>query len=45
MADKVQIVLNTFDGMCQNLKLCAPLLDEGMAPIEECAASIKAHHA
>jgi hypothetical protein len=30
--------------MCHNWQLYAPMLDEGMASIEECAAFIKAHH-
>ena len=36
--------LKIFDGMCHNWQLFAPMLDEGMASIEECAAFIKAHH-
>jgi monoterpene epsilon-lactone hydrolase len=36
--------LKIFDGMCHNWQLYAPMLDEGMASIEECAAFIKAHH-
>ena len=35
--------LKIFDGMCHNWQLYAPMLDEGMASIEECAAFIKAH--
>jgi monoterpene epsilon-lactone hydrolase len=30
--------------MCHNWQLFAPMLDEGMASIEACAAFIKAHH-
>ena len=37
--------LKIFDGMCHNWQLYAPMLDEGMASIEECAAFIKAHQA
>src|ERR1700732_4799228 len=36
--------LKIFDGMCHNWQLYAPMLDEGMASIEECGAFIKAHH-
>jgi monoterpene epsilon-lactone hydrolase len=36
--------LKIFDGMCHNWQLYAPMLDEGMASIEECAAFITAHH-
>jgi epsilon-lactone hydrolase len=35
--------LKIFDGMCHDWQLYAPMLDEGMASIEECAAFIKAH--
>ncbi len=35
--------LKIFDGMSHNWQLYAPMLDEGMASIEECAAFIKAH--
>jgi epsilon-lactone hydrolase len=35
--------LKVFDGMSHNWQLYAPMLDEGMASIEECAAFIKAH--
>jgi hypothetical protein len=34
-----------FDGMCHDWQLYAPMLDEGMASIEEYAAFIKAHQA
>ena len=37
--------LKVFDGMSHNWQLYAPMLDEGMASIEECAAFIKAHQA
>jgi epsilon-lactone hydrolase len=37
--------LKIFDGMCHNWQLYAPMLDEGMASIEECAAFIEAHQA
>jgi len=37
--------LKIFDGMSHNWQLYAPMLDEGMASIEECAAFIKAHQA
>jgi monoterpene epsilon-lactone hydrolase len=37
--------LKIFDGMCHNWQLYAPMLDEGMASIEQCAAFIKAHQA
>jgi acetyl esterase/lipase len=37
--------LKVFDGMTHNWQLYAPMLDEGMASIEECAAFIKAHQA
>jgi len=35
--------LKIFDGMCHTWQLYAPMLDEGMASIEESAAFIKAH--
>jgi len=35
--------LKVFDGMCHTWQMFAPMLDEGMASIEECAAFIKAH--
>ncbi len=35
--------LKIFDGMCHTWQLYAPILDEGMASIEESAAFIKAH--
>jgi acetyl esterase/lipase len=35
--------LKLFDGMCHDWQLYAPMLDEGMASIEEYAAFIKAH--
>ena len=37
--------VKVFDGMCHNWWLYAPMLDEGMATIEECAAFIKARQA
>ena len=37
--------LTVFDGMTHNWQLYAPMLDEGMASIEACAAFIKAHQA
>jgi acetyl esterase/lipase len=37
--------LKIFDGMCHDWQLYAPMLNEGMASIEECAAFIKAHQA
>ena len=37
--------LKVFDGMTHNWQLYAPMLDEGMASIEACAAFIKAHQA
>jgi acetyl esterase/lipase len=37
--------LKMFDGMSHVWQLYAPILDEGMASIEECAAFIKAHQA
>jgi monoterpene epsilon-lactone hydrolase len=37
--------LKVFDGMCHNWQLYAPMLDEGVASIEACAAFIKAHQA
>src|ERR1700730_15567130 len=37
--------LKIFDGMCHDWQLYAPMLDEGMASIEEYAAFIKAHQA
>jgi epsilon-lactone hydrolase len=35
--------LKIFEGMCHNWQHYAPMLDEGMASIEECGAFIKAH--
>jgi acetyl esterase/lipase len=35
--------LKIFDGMCHGWQLFAPMLDEGMASIEESAAFIRAH--
>jgi len=35
--------LKVHDGMCHNWQLYAPMLDEGMASIEESASFIKAH--
>jgi len=37
--------LKIFDGMCHDWQLYAPMLDEGMASINEYAAFIKAHQA
>ena len=37
--------LKIFDGMCHTFQMFAPMLDEGMASIEESAAFIKAHQA
>jgi len=37
--------LKIFDGMCHDWQLYAPMLDEGMASIEEYAAFIEAHQA
>jgi monoterpene epsilon-lactone hydrolase len=37
--------LKIFDGMCHDWQLYDPMLDEGMASIEEYAAFIKAHQA
>jgi acetyl esterase/lipase len=37
--------LKIFDGMCHGWQLFAPMLDEGMASIEESAAFIRAHGA
>ena len=37
--------LKIFDGMCHDWQLYAPMLDEGMASIEEYAAFIQAHQA
>src|SRR6266404_4127708 len=37
--------LKIFDGMCHDWQLYGPMLDEGMASIEEYAAFIKAHQA
>ncbi|MEI9985571.1 MAG: alpha/beta hydrolase fold domain-containing protein [Aliidongia sp.] len=37
--------LKIFDGMIHTWQMFAPMLDEGMASIEECAAFIKAHQA
>jgi acetyl esterase/lipase len=37
--------LKIFDGMCHDWQFYAPMLDEGMASIEEYAAFIKAHQA
>src|SRR5579859_6986115 len=37
--------LKVFDGMCHDWQLYAPMLDEGMASINEYAAFIKAHQA
>ncbi len=37
--------LKVFDGMTHNWQLYAPMLEEGMASIEACAAFIKAHQA
>jgi|HubBroStandDraft_5_1064220.scaffolds.fasta_scaffold168231_1 monoterpene epsilon-lactone hydrolase len=41
----VSAELKIFDGMCHTWQMFAPMLDEGMASIEECAAFIKAHQA
>src|SRR5258708_2858395 len=35
--------LKIFDGMCHTWQMFAPMLDEGMASIEECAAFIRAY--
>jgi epsilon-lactone hydrolase len=35
--------LKIFDGMFHGWQLYAPMLDDGMASIEECAAFIRAH--
>jgi acetyl esterase/lipase len=39
----VDIELNVFDGMCHGWQLFAPMLDEGMASIEQAARFIKTH--
>jgi epsilon-lactone hydrolase len=41
----VDAELKIFDGMFHTFQMFAPMLDEGMASIEECAAFIKAHQA
>jgi epsilon-lactone hydrolase len=41
----VNVELKVFDGMCHTWQLYAPILEEGMASIEECATFIKAHQA
>jgi len=37
--------LKIFEGMCHDWQLYAPMLDEGMASIEEYAAFIRTHQA
>jgi len=37
--------LSVFDGMCHTFQMYAPILDEGMASIEQCAAFIASHQA
>jgi acetyl esterase/lipase len=41
----VEAELKIFDGMCHGWQLFAPMLEEGMASIEESAAFIKSHQA
>jgi len=41
-ADGVAAELKIFDEMCHTWQLYAPMLEEGMASVEECAAFIKA---
>ncbi|HEX3504605.1 MAG TPA: alpha/beta hydrolase [Xanthobacteraceae bacterium] len=41
----VAVELKIFDGMCHGWQLFAPMLEEGMASIEETAAFIKSHQA
>jgi hypothetical protein len=43
--ERVVADLKIFDGMCHDWQLYAPMLDEGMASIEEYTAFIKAHQA
>jgi epsilon-lactone hydrolase len=42
-ADGVDAGLKILDDGCHGWQLFAPMLEEGMASIEECAAFIKAH--
>jgi acetyl esterase/lipase len=44
-ASGVDAELKIFDGMCHGWQFFAPMLDEGMASIEEGAAFIRAHQA
>lgn len=39
----VEAELNVFDGMCHSWQLFAPMLDEGMASIDEAAAFARCH--
>jgi epsilon-lactone hydrolase len=42
-AANVAAELKVFDGMCHTWQMFAPMFDEGMASIEECAAFIQTH--
>jgi epsilon-lactone hydrolase len=42
-ADGVDAGLKILDDRCHGWQLFAPMLEKGMASIEECAAFIKAH--